>query len=95
MDQVQASKGTQMKAEKLVNLVVGALALPTRYGNMMAIFIAFISYAGLTNDRIRPLVDLTNIGGLTPVVILILKIDTDGLDYYRNLLRSMGRVYDL
>jgi hypothetical protein len=84
-----------MKAEKLVNLIVRAVALSMRYSNRMAIFIAFISYAGLTNDPIRPLVDLTNIGGLTPVVISILKIDTDGLDYYRNLLRSIGLVYDL
>ena len=66
-----------------------------RYGNRMAIFIVFTSSARLTNDLIRPLVDLTNIGGLIPVMILILKIDTDGLDYYRNLLRSMGLVYDL
>ena len=95
MDQGQPSKGTQMKAEKLVNLIVRAVALPMRYGNRMAIFIAFTSSAGLTNDLIRPLVELTNIGGLIPMMILILKIDTDGLDYYRNLLRSMGLVYDL
>jgi hypothetical protein len=44
---------------------------------------------------IWPLVDLTNIGGLTHIVILILKIDTDGLGYYRNLLNSIGLVYDL
>jgi hypothetical protein len=38
MDQGQPSKGSQMKAEKLVNLIVRAVALSMRYGDRMAIF---------------------------------------------------------
>jgi hypothetical protein len=55
-----ASKGTQMKAEELITMVIRAVTLAMRYGNRMAIFIAFAPSAELTNDLVQLLTDLTD-----------------------------------